>query len=934
VNAIVLDDHHRVMLEQESGISPDVIAARGYESVATKAQLKQYGFSRAQQLPKALVIPIYGPRGEVAFYQSRPDTPRRNDKGKPVKYETPRGAKMALDVPPAAREKINDPCTPLFITEGAKKADALVSRGLCAIDLIGVWNWRGTNDKGGTTALPEWEYVALNDRKTYICFDSDVMEKKEVHGALIRLKKFLEHRGASVALIYLPSGENGAKQGIDDYLAKGHSADELLTLATSEVRGLKTEDSSERAGPYLIEDGAIHHEKTTRDGTVTAALCNFQARIVEERERDDGVERTLTLVLEGKQANGKPLSQIEVSAPQFAGMNWAVAEWGTRAVVYAGQGIKDQLRTGIQMLSGDVPRCTTYTHLGWREIDGVMCFLHAGGVIAPLAPQVPLSIQVEPPQSLTRFTLPAPATGDAQRQAVRSSLGTLNLAPDAVSVPLLGAVYRAVLGGVDFGLHLAGQTGAGKSELAAIMQHHFGAGLDSRNLPGSWSSTANALEGLAFAGKDVLITVDDFAPEGSSHDIARYHATAARLLRAQGNSAGRGRMRADGSLRPDKPPRGLILSTGEDIPKGHSIKARTVILEVEPEALDWEQLTEAQRLAVNGIYAGAMSSFIQWLASDYTGRIAAFKADHTHYRDQLQLGGHKRTVDAGAQLLATYRTLLTFACEVNALAEIERVALWQSIEAGMLAALEPQASYQSQSDPVARFRELLTGLFTSGRAHVADAGSGSYPGEGYGWEQYDYQSMDGAEKSYRAKGNLIGWLDGPSLYLEPAATYAELQRFANAQGDSVPVSERTLWKRLHERGVILSREKSHMAVKRSFAGAGRVRVLHLSASYVEESGATGASGANPMQDDINPCPSQENGSGAGLEVGRELVSGNKSAPLISGAAEKSGAQEYASETAQAPVAPVAPVNTGVEAGNKSVVHDELSHLIGTTEGEL
>jgi hypothetical protein len=85
---------------------------------------------------------------------------------------------------------------PLFITEGIKKADALVSRELCAVALIGVWNWRGTNEHGGKMALPEWESVALNDRGVYIIFDSDVMEKREVYAALCRLKSFLESRGA------------------------------------------------------------------------------------------------------------------------------------------------------------------------------------------------------------------------------------------------------------------------------------------------------------------------------------------------------------------------------------------------------------------------------------------------------------------------------------------------------------------------------------------------------------------------------------------------------------------------------------------------------------------------------------------------------------------------------------------------------------------
>jgi hypothetical protein len=185
--------HHRAMLVQESSIKPKVIEARGYRTVETKAELERLGFGRAQRNVPGLLLPIYAPGGEISLYQFRPDEPRIKN-GRPVKYETPSGSHMALDVHPFTREKLGDPSVPLFITEGIKKGDALVSQGLCAIALIGVWNWRGTNEHGGKTVLPEWEFVALNNREVYIIFDSDVMLKQEVHVALARLKAFLEVR--------------------------------------------------------------------------------------------------------------------------------------------------------------------------------------------------------------------------------------------------------------------------------------------------------------------------------------------------------------------------------------------------------------------------------------------------------------------------------------------------------------------------------------------------------------------------------------------------------------------------------------------------------------------------------------------------------------------------------------------------------------------
>ncbi len=188
-----LIETHKKMLIEESGISLDVIERRGYRTVEKKAELKRLGFSDAQCGVPGLLIPIYGPSGEVVLYQYRPDEPRIKD-GKPVKYETPSGSRMTLDVHPFARKMLGDPSVPLLITEGIKKGDALVSRGLCAVALLGVWNWRGTNERGGKVLLPDWNYVALNDRRVYIVFDSDVMLKPGVYKALVGLKTMLEGR--------------------------------------------------------------------------------------------------------------------------------------------------------------------------------------------------------------------------------------------------------------------------------------------------------------------------------------------------------------------------------------------------------------------------------------------------------------------------------------------------------------------------------------------------------------------------------------------------------------------------------------------------------------------------------------------------------------------------------------------------------------------
>ena len=80
-------------------------------------------------------------------------------------------------------------------------------------------------------------------------------------------------------------------------------------------------------------------------------------------------------------------------------------------------------------------------------------------------------------------------------KAVRASLRFLDLGPDRITVPILAAVYRAAAAGADSSGCLTGETGAFKTELAALAQQHYGQGMNSRNLPASWLSTGNAAGG-------------------------------------------------------------------------------------------------------------------------------------------------------------------------------------------------------------------------------------------------------------------------------------------------------------------------------------------------------------------------------------------------------------------------------------------------------
>jgi hypothetical protein len=286
-------DHEKLL--KSSAISAAVAKERGYASCTSSQWLEELDFGPGQQKSPTLLIPIHNVHGEVAHHQSRPDEPRWKD-DKPVKYETPKGARQVLDVPPRVRELIRDPSIPLFITEGARKADAAVSAGMCCISMNGVWGMGGTNEYGGKTVLIDWKSIALNGRDVHIVFDSDSATNPMVQKALTQTRALLESRDAVVRVVYLPSTGNG-KVGLDDFFAAGGTVEELLGVSLDTSK----RQVSSRNRPTQTEKGtsdtsdtsfAIPEEPDPGDKSPTARLIGLMLEQFAERSGEVGAFHT------------------------------------------------------------------------------------------------------------------------------------------------------------------------------------------------------------------------------------------------------------------------------------------------------------------------------------------------------------------------------------------------------------------------------------------------------------------------------------------------------------------------------------------------------------------------------------------------------------------------------------------------------------------
>ncbi len=188
---------------------------------------------------------------------------------------------------------------------------------------------------------------------------------------------------------------------------------------------------------------------------------------------------------------------------------------------------------------------------------------------------------------------------------------------------------------------------------------------------------------------------------------------------------------------------------------------------------------------------------------------------------------------------------LDFAVDVGAITHQEgeelRARVWQAL--GEAAA--SQAQHQVSEEPAQRFIDLLGSALSGGFAHVASL-TGDVPNhpEAWGWRQRTVGTGEYERIEWQPQGDRAGWTDGDNLYLDFAAALTAVQPVGQATGGPIGVTPKTLAKRLHERGFLLSINEKQGELKVRHALEGRRRhVLHLAASTItlEESRQSGQS---------------------------------------------------------------------------------------------
>jgi hypothetical protein len=186
-----------------------------------------------------------------------------------------------------------------------------------------------------------------------------------------------------------------------------------------------------------------------------------------------------------------------------------------------------------------------------------------------------------------------------------------------------------------------------------------------------------------------------------------------------------------------------------------------------------------------------------------------------------------------------------FLRSAGAVTDDQSQTLLSAVETGLQQAFSEQGIYQVHQDEVERFLQLLRAALSSGNAHIACRLKLGPPEiRPYSWGWRDAGTDLSGDKSYSPMGDCIGYFAAPKdnaaaeVWLQQDTAYKIVQQFARSQGDSFLLSPASLWRRLHDRGLIVhtesnaGRNKPRLDVKRVVAGQSK-RVMVLAAELIE-----------------------------------------------------------------------------------------------------
>lgn len=279
------------------------------------------------------------------------------------------------------------------------------------------------------------------------------------------------------------------------------------------------------------------------------------------------------------------------------------------------------------------------THVGWCEVDGERCFLTNGGAIGKEGIEVSLR------HPLAQYRLPSHSELAANdvKESIEASLRFLDIGNFDVMAPLWASMYLSPLCEIlrpALTLWILGPTGSFKSTLSALALCHFG-DFDYSNMPAHWSDTGNFLKWSMSRLKGIPLIIDSW-----------YIWDKWVGPRMKG--------KVNGIIRSQEDWRGLVISTGTQMPGGGLAYSRLFVVGFKQHRVDIPRLNKAQ--AEQHMYKYAMAQYILWLRDNWYDIRGYLCSKWLEWRNKAaKQSAHLQLPSAVACLYAGFDLGMTFA---------------------------------------------------------------------------------------------------------------------------------------------------------------------------------------------------------------------------------------------------------------------------------
>jgi len=527
------------------------------------------------------LLPFFAPYAtEPHGYRLRPEFPIHVPPRKPgqkprlKKYDQPYGTELLVYTPPleACLSQLQQSSTPLYWTEGEKKALLIAQLGFCVVGLTGVWSWAKPGTKSSELLPYILQHYGIAAREHVIVYDSDAMTNPEVLMAMRKLAGILKALGATSVTSALPPvvthGSTILFKGIDDYAHRNGCAaalsllqdtrDEIAAVALPERALAKLTDHAFGEGlhvpaPYEIDaQGQVWLHSGFED----------EQRLITPKPI------VVTRLFTDMHRNGEYRAELRFQTARGTWQNVTVprAMTGSRALA-------PELRRAGALVDetsiGEVIKWLT----AWEAHNGaalvpVRCVDRAGWCedqfalgpehVFARADATPVAFDMHYDQARL-FTALGNASENVDAEAVSHAvaLQAAVQASDDCALAVFGALTAPLLRPFalpNFAVHLCGDSSKGKTSMLRCAASVYGDPNNPAWVP-SWNSTINGLEQHAAQLCDLPLCFDE-AGAGDPDAIQ----TAIYMLI---NGVGRQRMTKELTMRRTLSWQTVVISTGE-----------------------------------------------------------------------------------------------------------------------------------------------------------------------------------------------------------------------------------------------------------------------------------------------------------------------------------------------------------------------------------